>query len=105
MSTPQEPTLQMLREVDGNGKGSLLTFLHGAGLIGTEHLAVVLTGADLRGVALRRRADLMGAYLQRAYLQGAASSRQSEVRRTSLTRPSYNAVPANLGEYPFYALR
>ena len=96
MSTSQGPTLQMLREVDGNGKGSLLTFLHGAGLIGTEHLAVVLTGADLRGVALRRRADLMG-----AYLQGAASSRQSEVRRTSLTRPSYNAVPANFGEKPF----
>ena len=66
MSILQGPTLQMLQEVDGNGKGSLLTFLHGAGLIGTENPAVALTGADLRGVALRRRADLREANLQGA---------------------------------------
>src|SRR5215211_6167521 len=47
-------TLAVLQEVDGNGKGSLLTFLHGAGLIGTKTPAVALTGADLQGVALPR---------------------------------------------------
>src|SRR5215218_7596832 len=58
-------TLAVLQEVDGNGKGSLLTFLHGAGLIGTENPAVVLTGANLQG------ANLQGANHQEAYLQGA----------------------------------
>jgi uncharacterized protein YjbI with pentapeptide repeats len=64
-------TLTVLQEVDGSGKGSLLTFLHGAGLIGTKNPAVALTGADLRGVALPRRADLRGANLQEAILQDA----------------------------------
>ena len=88
-------TLTVLQEVDPNGKGSLLTFLYGAGLIGTEAPAVALTGADLREVSLRRAdlrgadlrgadllgadlrgaylqvADLRGAYLQEAYLEGA----------------------------------
>jgi len=63
-------TLTVLQEVDGNGKGSLLTFLHGAGLIGTKTPAVALTGADLQGVALPR-ADLRGADLREASLQGA----------------------------------
>src|SRR5215207_8388283 len=48
-------TLTVLQEVDGNGKGSLLTFLHGAGLIRTGNPAVALTGANLQG------ADLQGA--------------------------------------------
>src|SRR5215211_6138774 len=44
-------TLTVLQEVDGNGKGNLLTFLHGAGLIiGIENPAVALTGADIQGV-------------------------------------------------------
>src|SRR5215212_8786548 len=63
-------TLTVLQEVDGNGKGSLLTFLHGAGLIGTKTPAVALTGADLQGVALPR-ADLRGADLKGANLSGA----------------------------------
>jgi uncharacterized protein YjbI with pentapeptide repeats len=56
--------LTVFKEVDGNGKGSLLTFLHAAGLIGTENLAVALTRANLRG------ADLRGADLEGADLQG-----------------------------------
>jgi uncharacterized protein YjbI with pentapeptide repeats len=60
-------TLTALHEVDGIGKGSLLTFLHGGGLIRTENPAVALTGADLQGVALRR-ADLREANLQEADL-------------------------------------
>jgi uncharacterized protein YjbI with pentapeptide repeats len=58
-------TLTVLQEVDGNGKGSLLTFIYGAGLIGTENPAVALTGADLQ------EANLQGAYLRGANLQGA----------------------------------
>src|SRR5215212_4614273 len=61
-------TLTVLQGVDGTGKGSLLTFLHGAGLIGTETPAVALTGADLQGVALLS-ADLRGTNLQEANLQ------------------------------------
>jgi|SRR5687768_11752860 hypothetical protein len=63
-------TLTVLQEVDGNGKGSLLTFLYGARLIGTENPAVVLTGADLREAALQGR-NLTGVALRNAYLQGA----------------------------------
>jgi hypothetical protein len=63
-------TLTVLQEADGNGKGSLLTFLHGAGLIRTGNPTVALTGAHLQGVVLRR-ADLRGANLQDAILQGA----------------------------------
>src|SRR5215208_5126605 len=58
-------TLTVLQAVDGNGKVNLLTFLHGAGLIGTGNPAVALTGADLQGVIL------FGANLQGANLQGA----------------------------------
>jgi uncharacterized protein YjbI with pentapeptide repeats len=68
-------TLTVLREVDGKGKGSLLTFLYGAGLIGTQDPAVVLTGADLREAALQgctlSRVDLRNANLWKANLQGA----------------------------------
>jgi hypothetical protein len=68
-------TLTVLKEIDGNGKGSLLTFLHGAGLIGTENPAVVLTGADLRRLALRGAnltgVDLYNANLWRANLRHA----------------------------------
>src|SRR5215208_4421062 len=56
-------TLTVLQEVDANGKGSLLTFLHGAGLIRTGNPAVALIGADLRGVDLQR-ANLREANLQ-----------------------------------------
>jgi hypothetical protein len=64
-------TFTVLQEVDGNRKGSLLTFLHAAGLIGIENPAVALTGADLQGVDLGGSADLRGANLQGANLQGA----------------------------------
>jgi len=69
-------TLTVLQEVDGNGKGNLLTFLHGAGLIiGIENPAVALTGADLQGAYLQvanlREAYLRGVNLQGADLQGA----------------------------------
>jgi uncharacterized protein YjbI with pentapeptide repeats len=51
--------------VDGYGKGSLLTFLHGAGLVGAENPAVSLSRADLRAANLREadlgKADLRGA--------------------------------------------
>jgi hypothetical protein len=46
-------TLTVLREVDGNSKGSLLTFLQGAGLIGADNPAVSLSGADLNGANLQ----------------------------------------------------
>jgi uncharacterized protein YjbI with pentapeptide repeats len=69
-------TLTVLQEVDGNGRGSLLTFLYGAGLIGTENPAVVLTGAYLPEAALRgrnlTRVDLGNANLWKANLQGAS---------------------------------
>src|SRR4028118_49415 len=52
-------TMTVVREVDGTGKRSLLTFLHGAGLIEAENPAVSLSGADLRE-----------AYLKGANLQG-----------------------------------
>jgi uncharacterized protein YjbI with pentapeptide repeats len=78
-------TLTVLQEVDGKGKGILLTFLHGAGLIGAENPAVMLSGADLRHAYLLganlpganlygaqlERADLRVADLRHAYLLGA----------------------------------
>jgi uncharacterized protein YjbI with pentapeptide repeats len=69
-------TLTVLQGIDGKGKGSLLTFLHGAGLIEeAENPAVTLYGADLRRIDLQGAylvyANLQGAYLQGAYLQGA----------------------------------
>jgi hypothetical protein len=67
-------TLTVLREVDGNGKGSLLTFLYGAGLIGAKDPAVkpivALTEADLQEADLQE-ADLQGADLRGANLMGA----------------------------------
>jgi len=63
-------TLTVLQEVDGNGKGSLLTFLYGAGLIGTENPAVALRGANLIGANLIG-ANLIGANLIGANLIGA----------------------------------
>jgi Pentapeptide repeats (8 copies) len=58
-------TLTALRGLDGNGKGSLLTFLHSAGLIIGAEPSVALIGADFQGV------DLEDAFLQGASLQGA----------------------------------
>ena len=82
-------TLTVLKEIDGNGKGSLLTFLHGAGLIGTENPAVVLTGADLRRLALRGAnltgVDLYNANLWRANLQGVSLWR-ANLRKANLQR-------------------
>ena len=63
-------TLTVLREVDGNGKGSLLTFLHVAGLIEAENPAVSLWGVNLRRADLHR-ADLQDAFLREANLQRA----------------------------------
>jgi hypothetical protein len=65
-------TLTVLQEVNGKGKGSLLTFLHGAGLISKagKNPAVALTAANLRESDLRR-IDLRTADLQEADLQGA----------------------------------
>ncbi len=58
--------MTVLQEVDGKGKGSLLTFLHGAGLIGAENPAVTLVGAAVQGAYLHaanlQKADLLGAY-------------------------------------------
>ena len=62
-------TLTVLREIDGKGKSSLLTFLYGAGLIGPAEIAVMLAGADLR------EADLSGADLYGAHLVAANLSR------------------------------
>jgi uncharacterized protein YjbI with pentapeptide repeats len=64
-------TLTVLQEVDAKGKGSLLTFLHAAGLIDASNPAVVLTGADLRGAHLPAKADLRRAHLIEANLQDA----------------------------------
>jgi uncharacterized membrane-anchored protein YhcB (DUF1043 family) len=70
-------TLTVLQEVDGNGKRSLLTFLHGARLItGTQYPAVALYGADLQ------EADLLGADLLRANLLGAYGITQDQVELT-----------------------
>ncbi len=63
-------TLTVLQEVDGKGKGSLLTFLYAAGLVGTENTAVDLTGANLQEAFLYA-ADLRGANLQEVHLQEA----------------------------------
>jgi uncharacterized protein YjbI with pentapeptide repeats len=69
----------VLARLDGPRKGSLLRFLHGAGLISTDNI-VGLEGADLRGADVRganlseanlSRADLDGANLSEANLRGA----------------------------------
>ena len=70
-------TMTVVREVDGTGKRSLLTFLHGAGLIEAENPAVSLSGADLREAYLKganlqgdlRQADLRVAHHKEANLQ------------------------------------
>jgi uncharacterized protein YjbI with pentapeptide repeats len=80
-------TLSVLQEVDGKGKASLLTFLHGAGLIGTQTPAVELTGANLR------KADLQGANLQGVNLQG-ASLEEADLRGANLREA--NLREANL---------
>ncbi len=69
-------TLSVLREVNASGKGSLLTFLRGAGLIEAENPAVVLTGADLWG------APLGGVDLAGANLQGAKGITKGQLART-----------------------
>jgi uncharacterized protein YjbI with pentapeptide repeats len=63
-------TWTVLQEVDGKGKGSLLTFLYAAGLIGAENTAVTLLSANLREANLEV-AILQAAYLLRANLRGA----------------------------------
>jgi hypothetical protein len=64
-------TFTVLQEVDGNGKGSLLAFLYGAGLIGAKKPAVALYGANLQRADLQEDADLRGANLLKADLRGA----------------------------------
>jgi uncharacterized protein YjbI with pentapeptide repeats len=66
-------TLTVLQEVDEKGKASLLTFLHGAGLISGErgdNPAVTLRDANFQGADLQK-ADLYRARLRGANLQGA----------------------------------
>jgi uncharacterized protein YjbI with pentapeptide repeats len=80
-------TLTVLQEVDGKGKASLLTFLHGAGLVGMQNPAVELTGADLRKVDLPG-ADLQGVNLREANL------REAYLREANLYRA--NLLGANV---------
>jgi uncharacterized protein YjbI with pentapeptide repeats len=80
--------LTVLQEVDEKGKGSLITFLHGAGLIGAENPAVALTGATLRGAYLPQ-ADLRGAHLREtnlpeAILEGANLQRARELTQEQI---------------------
>ena len=93
-------TLTVLKEVDGDGKGSLLTFLRGAGLIGTQNPAVVLTGADLRRVALGG-ANLTGVSLREANLYGAnlqgANLREANLRGAIVTYGLLDAAGSLLG--------
>ena len=77
-------TLTVLQEVDGKGKGSLLTFLHGAGLIGPETRALALTGADLQEAKLLG-ANLRGANLLGASLRG-ANLRSADLEGANLLR-------------------
>jgi uncharacterized protein YjbI with pentapeptide repeats len=93
-------TLTVLQEVDGNGKGSLLTFLYGARLIGTENPAVVLHGAKLQDADLQdanlQGAYLLGAVLQRAKLQDAklqgAYLQGAELQRADLRAADLRAA-------------
>ena len=77
-------TLTVLRRLDSRGKGHLLSFLYGAGLITpgefTGEAIISLNEADLRGTYLRgaylkdadlREADLRGADIREARLDGA----------------------------------
>lgn len=73
-------TLTVLQEVDGKGKGSLLTFLYGAGLIEAENPAVALTRADLQ------RAYLQRAYLREANLHGALREESESISPRKLLR-------------------
>jgi len=81
-------TLTVLQEVDGKGKGSLLTFLYGAGLIGAENPAVTLIGANLQGAhlqaAILRRANLQITDLRGAHLQGARGVTVQQLARARL---------------------
>jgi uncharacterized protein YjbI with pentapeptide repeats len=81
-------TLTVLQEVDGNGKVSLLTFLHRAGLIGTENPAVALAGANLRGANLQG-ADLQGADLQEANLRG-VDLYEAKLERANLREANFH---------------
>jgi uncharacterized protein YjbI with pentapeptide repeats len=92
-------TFTVLQEVDGNGKGSLLAFLYGAGLIGAKKPAVALYGANLQRANLQdasligasligtklQDADLQGADLQGADLQ-AANLKDASLQRANLQR-------------------
>jgi len=91
-------TLTVLQDLDAHRKKSLLTFLHGAGLIGGENPAVGLNGADLRGADLRE-ADLRGANLREVDLQGAnllgTNLRKADLRGAKLWETK-NLLTANL---------
>ena len=87
-------TFTVLQEVDGNGKGSLLAFLYGAGLIGAKKPAVALYGANLQRANLQDAsligASLIGTKLQDADLQGAdlqaANLKDASLQRANLQR-------------------
>jgi uncharacterized protein YjbI with pentapeptide repeats len=70
----QAQTLTVLARLDGYRKGSVVRFLHGAGLIHRDQTIVALGGADLTGTILIganiTNANLSGAYLADSYLMG-----------------------------------
>lgn len=71
-------TLTVLRKLDPTRKATLLRFLQDAGLISGEKAILVLDGADLTKVSLRR-AHLHGTNLSKADLSGA------DLRETDLS--------------------
>lgn len=68
-------TLAVLRELDGERKGSLVRFLYESSLIMGERPILKLNEADLQGIYLQEAqlqgANLVGAYLYKADLSGA----------------------------------
>jgi uncharacterized protein YjbI with pentapeptide repeats len=64
-------TLTVLARLDGARKGSLVRFLHGAGLVHVHKAIVHLNLADLRGADLSH-ADLSETGLRRTFLTGAS---------------------------------
>ncbi|MGC9333046.1 MAG: pentapeptide repeat-containing protein [Anaerolineae bacterium] len=91
-------TLSVLRELDGERKGRLLSFLHSSGLVGKEAI-VVLDGADLSEAVLHR-ADLWGINLSGANLRRADFS---ETRLPSAILEAADLRQANLSNTDMWA--